>query len=93
MSRCYCACHEYPGTYRAEPCAYCGHFDSRGHFPQTLRDGWVEDMSVEGQNEVMRAALRQVYWSADAEDPVSVRVARIASEALDKVGDKGYERG
>lgn len=38
--RCFCACHEYAGTYRGEPCNYCGHFNSRGHFPGTVRDGW-----------------------------------------------------
>lgn len=41
--RCFCACHEYPGTYYAEPCGMCLHFNSKGRFPGTLRQGWEPD--------------------------------------------------
>ena len=43
MTRCFCACHEYPGTYRPEPCGYCGHFNSKGRMPGSVRDGWEPD--------------------------------------------------
>lgn len=39
MIRCFCACHQYPGTY-PPPCGYCGHDDREGHMAGTYRDGW-----------------------------------------------------
>ena len=39
-ARCYCACHQYPGTYHAKPCSHCGHHNSRGHFPGPAFMGW-----------------------------------------------------
>lgn len=40
MSRCFCGCHEHPGTYGGKYCGYCGHDNRQGRFPDTLRDGW-----------------------------------------------------
>lgn len=41
---CFCACHEYPGTYPTgpdKPCGYCAHIDAEGVMLGTLRDGWT----------------------------------------------------
>lgn len=63
--RCYCACHQYPGTY-PPPCGVCGHDDREGRMVGGYRDGWeanrcphgharccghhdVEDMPIHGQ--------------------------------------------
>lgn len=47
MARCFCTCHEYPGTYPGPWCGYCQHDNRRGQFPGTLREGWQPDESPE----------------------------------------------
>lgn len=65
MSRCFCACHEYPGIYRGEPCAYCGHFNSKGHMPGTVRDGWEPYDSAESQLATIAGFVQK--WEAGIE--------------------------
>ena len=40
--RCYCPCHvgAYPASER-RPCGICGHVDSQGYMPGTVRAGWA----------------------------------------------------
>jgi hypothetical protein len=42
MARCFCACHEYPGTY-PPPCGVCGHHNDHGRYPGATNMGWVPD--------------------------------------------------
>lgn len=42
MARCFCACHEYPGTY-PPPCNVCGHHNDHGYYPGAMNMGWVPD--------------------------------------------------
>lgn len=42
MSRCFCACHEFPGTY-PPPCNVCGHHNDHGRYPGAINMGWVPD--------------------------------------------------
>lgn len=40
---CFCPCHVHPGTYFAEPCSVCGHYDSRDTVSGWEgRGGWRE---------------------------------------------------
>ncbi len=40
---CHCPCHVYSGTYKTEPCHFCGHYDSRGKFKGNIIKGhWVK---------------------------------------------------
>lgn len=42
--RCYCECHEYPGTYptnEARPCSHCGHVHTHGEIVAGYRSGWA----------------------------------------------------
>lgn len=44
--KCYCDCHQYPGTYPTtiqRPCKVCGHVNELGYHPWgSSRFGWVE---------------------------------------------------
>lgn len=44
--KCYCDCHQYPGTYPTtieRPCRFCGHINELGYYPWgSSRFGWVE---------------------------------------------------
>ena len=42
MARCFCACHEFPGTY-PPPCNVCGHHNDHGRYPGAINMGWVPD--------------------------------------------------
>ena len=69
MSYCHCACHQYPGTYHAEPCSVCGHHNRRGHFPGPTWMGWVPcddaDCHQHGAKAVIEAARYVVRcWDA-----------------------------
>ena len=42
-NRCYFPCHKLPGVYpttRRKPCSTCGHVNSDGYMPGSIRDGW-----------------------------------------------------
>ena len=44
-ARCYCDCHEYPGsmpTTDAHPCSICRHVNSHGYIVAGHRSGWVK---------------------------------------------------
>ena len=66
MARCFCACHEYPGTY-PPPCNVCGHHNDHGRYPGAVNMGWVPDgedvgpLRIEsGEKYVLREALAQI---------------------------------
>ena len=47
MARCFCACHEFPGTY-PPPCNVCGHHNDHGRYPGAINMGWVPDGEAVG---------------------------------------------
>ena len=46
-NRCYCACHQYPGTY-PPPCGVCGHDNRLGRMIGGYRDGWEANRCPHG---------------------------------------------
>lgn len=59
MARCFCACHEYPGTYGGKYCGYCGHDNRKGHMPETVRDGWEPYDSADSILTTVQRAVEQ----------------------------------
>lgn len=92
-AHCYCACHQYPGTYHAEPCSYCGHHNSRGHFPGALFEGWEpcsdQLCHAHGGKAVLEAARNVVRnWGAvvrcvDEFEPEDMSACGETRDALD----------
>jgi hypothetical protein len=37
---CACPCHTHPGTYFAEPCSVCAHYNSQGEWQGSLYHGY-----------------------------------------------------
>ena len=69
MALCFCACHEWPGTY-PPPCNYCGHHNDHGSMPGTTRDGWepyLKCADCAANDQYVR--LRRV-WGPGSETPL-----------------------
>lgn len=61
MTRCFCACHEHPGTYGGGYCGYCQHDNSQGSFPAGIRDGWQPNTA-----DALAQQLREYVARAEA---------------------------
>lgn len=71
MARCFCACHEYPGTY-PPPCNVCGHHNNHGRYPGATNMGWVPDGEEVGSLRIDAGAK----WRERAEH-AEAKVARL----------------
>lgn len=80
MARCFCACHQYPGTY-PPPCGYCGHDTREGRMVGGINDGWEpnadDDIQVTIHGKYGRGPMPVEFRDAMAE------MVRLVKQAID----------
>jgi hypothetical protein len=93
---CFCACHEYPGTYPTaadKPCGYCAHINDGGQMLGTSRDGWTRTRDVQRGRDVATSTLPTVdrLLAAAARDVIDADVVDhivAAAKLIDDVGGR-----